>query len=902
MAEHAEGGEVRPDPDALLRRVAAEEARAGLGRLKIFFGYAPGVGKTYAMLESARRLRAEGVDVVIGCVETHGRAETARLLEGLEVLPRREVVRAGARFDEFDLDAALARRPSVLLLDELAHTNAHGSRHVRRWDDACELLDAGIGVHTTLNVQHLEGLNDIVAQITSVRVRETVPEAVIARAEEIELVDLSPEELLERLREGRVYVPEQIERAATHFFRRGNLLALRELALRRAAERVDHDIRSYREEHAIRETWPAAEHILACIGPSPGSARLARAAARMAAGLRAPWTAAWVDAAGLSLSAADATRLEANLALAERLGAQVMRMQGERVAPTLLGWARRRNVTRVVIGKPTHPRWRDRLRGSLLDEIVRGSGDIEVHVIAGEVGPSDSRVSERGRRAPPRAYAIALLQAAVATAIGVLWRTHLALPDVVMLYLVGIVLVAVRFGRGPSVAASAVSVAAYDFFFVPPYHTFSVSEIRNVLTFTMMFGAGLLLSSLTLRLRRQELAARDREARTAGLYALSRELGAAIDTPRIAAVIAGRAADALGGGAIVLLPDGSEGLREAARHGSANPLDEHEQAVARWTLDHGRPAGLGTGTVPGSAHLMLPLASGPRTHGVLAALTADGRPPDAEQRQILDAFCRQAALALERARLAQEAREAELRAHAEELRASLLSAVSHDLRTPLATIKMAAAALRPAPDAVGAGERGPLAEAILGEADRLERLVGNLLDMTRVEAGNLEVKREWVPLEEIVGSATARLEGLLGRRPLRIDLPTGLPLVAADPILLEQVFVNLIENAVRHAPGDTPIDITARESATGLAIEVGDRGPGLPAGQEARIFDKFFRAGAGKPAGAGLGLAICRGIVEAHGGTIAAANRQDGGALFSLTLPVPNDTPRPPLEFPEDAP
>ncbi len=903
MTDPAREPPARPDPDDLLRRVQADQDRAGRGRLKLFFGYAPGVGKTYAMLESARRLRAEGADVVVGCVETHGRAETAALLAGLEVLPRREHRAAGAVFGEFDLDHALRRRPQVLLLDELAHTNAPGGRHAKRWGDARELLDEGVTVHTTLNVQHLESLNDVVEQITGVRVRETVPDEVLVRADEMELVDLPPEELLARLREGRVYVPEQIERAASRFFRRGNLLALRELALRRAAERVDSDVRAYREEHAIQETWPAAERILVCVGPSPSSDRLVRAAARMAAGLRAPWSGAWGPLAGAQPgSAPDSARLEASLALAERLGGEVVRLEGGKVAPTLLAWARRHNVTRIVIGKPTHSRWRDRVRGSLLDAVVRGSGDIEVHVIAGDASPTEIRGRASRAAADLRGYAWAAAQAAAATVVGVAGRDQLAAPDVVMVFLVGIVLIALRFGRGPSVVASALAVMSYDFFFVPPVHAFSVHDLRHLLTFGMMFGAGLLLSDLTLRLRRQERSARAREERTAALYALSRDLGAAATGPDLARVVATHAAAGAEGSAAVLLPDSDGSLREAAHAGPAGPVDDNARAVGRWVLEHGRPAGLGTETVRGATRLRPPLARGPRVPGLLAVPPGDGRPPDAEQRQTLEAAARQAALALERASLAEAARLADLRARTEELRSSLLSTVSHDLRTPLATIKGAATVLRAGLPADGPAEGVALARSIEDEADRLERLVGNLLDMTRLESGELRLQREWIPLEEIVGAAATRLEEPLGARPLVVDLPSDLPLLAVDATLLEQVFVNLLENALRHAPGDTPIEVRAREAGGSVTVEVADRGPGLPAGAEARLFEKFFRAGSPARRGAGLGLAICRGIVEAHGGRIAAANRPDGGAVFRFTLPVPGDTPRLTDPVPEDAP
>ncbi|HEX7476615.1 MAG TPA: DUF4118 domain-containing protein, partial [Polyangiales bacterium] len=506
----------RPDPDALLRRVKAEEARAQHTKLKIFFGFAPGVGKTYAMLESAQRLRAQGVDVVIGVIETHGRKETAGLLEGLQLLPRKLIEYRGTKLEEFDLAGALARKPTVLLLDELAHTNAPGMQHPKRYQDVQELLEAGIEVHTTLNVQHVESLNDVVAQITAVRVRETVPDAILDRADEIELVDLPPDDLLQRLREGKVYLREQAARAVDHFFQRGNLLALRELALRRTADRVDAEMQAYRLEHDIHSTWAAGERILVCVSPSPASARLARAARRMAAGLRAPWTAVYVEPTTIApMSEADRSRLDAHLRLVESLGGDVVRLTGDRISTALLEHARKHNVTRILIGKPTHPRLRDRLRGSLLDDLVRGSGDIDVHVISGDDGgaPAPEPPRKPQGRVELRNLVWTTLLVAAATAAAALVRGVLASPDTVMLYLLVIMIVAVRFGRRASLLAAASSVAAYDFFFVPPYYTFAVSDVRHVLTFAMMFGVGVVMSSLTARIRQQERNALDREAR-----------------------------------------------------------------------------------------------------------------------------------------------------------------------------------------------------------------------------------------------------------------------------------------------------------------------------------------------------------------------------------------------------
>lgn len=880
----------RPDPDALLSRVRAEEARQRRARLKVYLGYAPGVGKTFTMLENARELLASGTEVVVGIVDTHGRYDTAALVLGLPLLPRRKVEQKGRTLEELDLDAALARRPSVILVDELPHTNAPGSRHEKRWQDVLDLLDAGIDVHTTMNVQHIESLNDVIAQITTVRVRETVPDALLERADEIELVDIPPEELLRRLQDGKVYVPEQAARAIDHFFRRGNLLALRELALRRAADRIDADMRAYRDEHAIDAPWPAAERILVCVGPSPASARLVRATRRMAAGLRAPWIAAYVELLGAPPDAGAKQRIDAHLRLAESLGAEVVRLTGARIGDALLHYARRQNVTRIVLGKPTHARILDRLRSSVLDDVVRGSGDIDVHVLSGDtMGPEEAPRARAGEaRRSGFVWAAALV--GVTTGIAHLARTYVAQPDVAMLYLLTVVLVATRVGRGPSIFAAALSVGAYNFFFVPPYFTLRVHDLRNLLTFAMMFAAGLLLSALTIRIRSQEQSAREREQRTAALYTLSRDLGAATDAPGLANVLTRHVSELLRCSAAVILPDDAGNLSVASATPSM-PRGVEKEGVSHWVMEHGRPAGLGTGTLPGTPIACFPLGSGPAVLGVLAIAPPDGKPLGTEERHTMLAFARQAAVALSRARLAEEVKTSALRARTEELRSSLLSTVSHDLRTPLATITGAATTLRDPTAALSEQQRADLLESICEEADRLERLVRNLLEMTRLEAGGIELKREWLPIEEVIGAALTRLENKLAGRKVTVELPPDLPLVSVDPLLMEQVFVNLLDNADKHTPPDAPIEILAREGDGDVTVEVLDRGPGLVPGTESKVFEKFFRGPSREAFGAGLGLAICKGVVEAHGGSIVAENREGGGAVFRLRLPFSGPPP-----------
>jgi two-component system, OmpR family, sensor histidine kinase KdpD len=879
----------RPDPETLLARVKEEERRAGRGRLKIFFGASPGVGKTYAMLEEARARTRDGIDVVVGVVETHGRVETAALLEGLEVLPRRSLAYRGVTLKEFDLDAALARRPSLMLVDELAHTNAPGSRHARRFQDVEELLSAGIDVYTTLNVQHLESLNDVVAQITGIQVRETVPDSILEQADELEVADLSAEDLLKRLEEGKVYVPEEAARAIDRFFRKGNLIALRELALRRAAERVDAQMRGYMREHGIRETWPAGERVLVCIGPNPAGARLVRAGKRMATSLKCDWTVLYVEAPGQRISASDREALVQNLQLAEELGAQTATVSGLNAAEEMLAYARAHNVTKIVVGKPTHSRWRDKLFGSTLDQLVRGSGEIDVYIITGDVAATQRAPAPRtGQVSPPGEYVRAALVIAACGAISFPLFTRLSVTDVAMIYLLGVIFVASRYGRGPSVFASLLSIASFDFFFVPPRFTFAVSDVRYALTFGVMLAAALVASHLTLRIRAQAQTARDRERRTGAVYAMSRALAAARTPADLIAIATRHLTDTFGAEMQILMPDPAGRLE-------GGTLDEKERSVAQWVFDHGQRAGAGTDTLPSASGLYVPLAASTGVVGVLAVRAADPtRFEDPTLLQLLETFAGQAALALERAQLADRAQKEEVEVEAERLRTSLLSSLSHDMRTPLGTITGAASSLLEAPGrgTITEPAKRELLQSILDEASRMNRLIGNLLDMIRVESGALKVQKEWQPLEEPVGVALIRLQDRLREHPVEVHLPSDLPLIPMDGVLIEQVFVNLLENAVKYTPPGTPIEIAAVPLDGQVRVDVADQGPGVPPGEERRIFDKFYRvAGEGPVSGVGLGLTICRGIVTAHGGRIWVENRPGGGALFRFTLPLGAEPP-----------
>jgi len=878
--------EQRPDPDELLAQVQAEEARSRRGRLKVFFGAAPGVGKTYAMLEAARARRAEGVDVLVGWAETHGRQETQALLEGQEVLPPRLLRYRGRELREFDLDAALERRPTLILVDELAHTNAPGSRHAKRWRDVQELLSAGIDVYTTMNVQHLESLNDVVAQITGVTVAERVPDSVFEETDELELVDLPPDDLIKRMKEGKVYVPEMAEQAMRSFFRPGNLIALRELALRKSADRVDLQMQRYRKEHAVGGVWPTAERVLVCLGPSPYGQHLVRSARLLASRLKAEWIAVYVETpAHGRMASGDREQLERTLRLAEQLGGKVVALSGPDTAEEILAFARSRNVSKIVLGKPPRGGWGSWFRPAFVDELIRNSGGIDIHIIGGSPEERLAR-ARRARRPewPVRPYLWGLAVSVLCTLVAAALHPFVAPVNLAMVYLLGVVLVAARYGAAASVLASVVSVGLFDFFFVPPYLTFAVSDSQYLITFTVMLAVALITSNLTARVREQADRARVAQRRTQAMYDLTQDLARARDPAAVAAAAARHLYDFYGAQSAFFLPDGLGGLEVAADLDASFAARIEEVSVARWVFEHRQPAGLDTDTLPGSDALYLPMEASGGIVGVAGIRPMqDPAKTASEQRHLLEAVVGQTALALERSLLADKARSAQVEAESERLRSTLLSSVSHDFRTPLATIVGASSALLEGP--LKEGQAPELLQSILEESERLSRYVNNLLNMTRLESHSLKLDRQWQPLEEAVGSALGRLKHLLEGRKVSVDIPDSLPMVAIDAQLMEQVFLNLLENAVRHTPSGSPVEISGRAGDGALEIRVEDRGPGLPAGLERRIFDKFYRS-APHAEGAGLGLAICDAIVSAHGGSIRAENREGGGASFIIALPT----------------
>lgn len=881
----------RPDPDRLLARVQAEESRSTRGTLKIFFGYAAGVGKTYAMLEAARREKAEGVDVVVGYVEPHGRVETEALLSGLEALPTRSLDYQNVTLREFDLDAALSRRPKLLLVDEIAHTNAPGSRHAKRWQDVEELLAAGIDVWTTLNVQHLESLNDVIAQITGVIVRETLPDAVIERADEIELIDLTPDELVERLQSGKVYLPRQAERALQSFFQKGNLVALRELSLREAADRLQKDVESARNEKAVKSPWATRDRLLVCVGPSPTSARLIRTAKRLADALNAEWLAVAVNTRGDESTPDDSRqRVARHLGLASRLGAETRVLVATNAATALLEYARDHNVSKIIIGKTSRSWWSRIFGGGVIEKILDGSGDIDVYIIRGKSeGPPLAHSPPRTRPTPWGHY---LASAAVVTVCGLLgWASHawrLAEANIVMVFLLGVVVVATRFGRGPAVATAVANVLVFDFFFVPPYFTFSVNDAQYLITFAVMLGIGLLVSALTIRVHERLLTVQRQERRTASLYRLTKQLSEVVGLDFLVPIAGKQLAEIFNGEVVLFLrePGRPVELRFGAETSVAQvPVNA---VVAQWVADHDQPAGLETDTLPNATALFLPLIGSQRTVGAVGVRPADSqRFLDPEQHRLLETCASLIALSIERDQSVLQAQQATIQAETEQMRSSLLSSVSHDLRTPLASITGAATSLQDA--STPAADRQEMLGTIVSESRRLSRLVENLLEMSRLESGSALPNRQWHVLEEIVGSAIAQVRRDFGDRTLHVSVPGDLPLLYLDDVLLEQVLVNLLENAARYTPKGCRVEITARVVGRQVEIRVADNGPGLPPGMEERVFEKFVRGpshAADSRTGVGLGLAICRAAVQAHGGRITARNRPEGGVEFLIALPL----------------
>jgi len=888
----------RPNPDDLLDRVMRDEDRQARGRLKIFFGSSAGVGKTYAMLAAARSLQEQGEQVLAGIVETHGRADTEAMLEGIERLPLRSTQYRDRTLHEFDLDAALERKPTFILVDELAHSNVPGSRHAKRWQDIEELLHAGIHVYTTVNVQHIESLNDVVGQITGIRVHETIPDHVFDEADDVTLVDLPPDELLQRLKEGKVYLPQQAEKAGRNFFRKGNLLALREIALRRTADRVDADMREYRADRSIVQLWQTKERIVVAIGARADEDKLVRAAARLAAKLQADWLAVHVDAPSWPrVTLAGRERILKNLKLAQSLGAETASITGEDVAQALVQFARSRNAGKLVIGQSHGGGWKRWWRKNLAERIAANGQDIDVYTVARpEESVRDDSVrtpveetrDDSGRLRRRRGYLWATVSCAVTTALASWLIAYLHPANVIMLYLVGVMIVAVRYGRSASALASIMSVLAFDFFFVAPRFSISVSDAQYLITLLVMLAVSLFISSLASRMRHQANVAMLREARAGNLYMLGKELAAVLTLEQILEIGRRHLGAVFGAKTAFCLPDSGENVRVAApEEHDAHALQDVDLGVAQWVYDNDQAAGRGTATLPAAQALYLPLNATMRTRGVLAFVAEDPlQLALPENRQMLEIFCSQIAMAIERLHYAEVAQDALVTMESERLRNSLLSAISHDLRTPLTSLVGSAEALARQPS-LGADER-EMAVTISEQSQRMSGLVENLLDMARLQSGGITLNRQWNSIEEVVGTALRLLNKTLGERRVETHLPADLPLVRFDAVLIERVFANLIENAVKYAPAGEIIVVDARANAGMMEISVIDRGPGFPAGMEERAFEKFTRGDTeSSTPGVGLGLAICRAIIDAHGGAIRALPGDAGrGARVCFTLPL----------------
>lgn len=870
--------DARPDPDELLRAIG-DEARSA--KLKIFLGASAGVGKTYSMLGEAREQQRRGLAVRIGYVETHGRKETEALVEGLAQIPLKVIDYRGAQLQELDVEAIKTERPDLVLIDELAHTNAPGSLHAKRWQDVEDVLAAGIDVYTAVNIQHLESLNDVVAQVTGVRVAETVPDSFFERADEIEVVDIPPAELQQRLKEGKVYVPERVEQALEGFFKTSNLTALRELALRRAADSVDAEMRRLRTQQGVQETWSTRERVVVCVAPNRLANRVVRAAARLGAVSHAEVMAVYVESdRQTARSTEEHAEAQSALALARELGMEVVQLQGHDIVAEIIDFARRRNASLVVVGKPIRPRWKEVLFGSVVDELVRASGDIDVHVITGEpvAAPKPQNPVVTSATFTLGGSALVLGVTALATGVGFALFQGFGIANVAMVYVLAVAVCATRTSAWESAAAALLGVLSFNFFFVEPRFTFAVSDVRYVLVFAVMLMVAIVISTLTHRLRNQLQASSARERTTASLYALSRQLAQSRSKRDLAAAAAKEIRENFHGDVAVFLHSGT-GLVNLEPSRTGFESDPSELAVANWVLERGVSAGIGTDTLPGSSALYLPLKGSDSTVGVLA-FSPSGEFQAFTQRQLLETFANALGLALERAILAKASNDARVLAESERIRSTLLSSISHDLRTPLTSITGAASSLME-----GASNR-ELAETIYQESIRLNQQIQNLLDMTRLQSGGVVLDRKWHAAGDLMSTALRHTQPVLGGRPVKFVVPADLPLLFVDGLLIEKALINLLENAGRHTGPQDAVELSARLQGTSLYLTVQDSGPGIAPSERDNLFQPGFK---GEKGGHGLGLAIVKAIIDLHGGEVSVEN--DRGARFTLRLPLPDHQP-----------
>jgi two-component system sensor histidine kinase KdpD len=879
----------RPSADALLQSAKSEHQ----GRLKIFLGAAPGVGKTYEMLLAGRKRRDEGADVVIGVVETHGRVETEALVDGLELIPRRSVAYRGRELPEMDIDAILARRPQLVLVDELAHTNAEGSRHTKRYQDVEELLAQGIDVYSTLNIQHLESLNDVVAQITHVRVRETLPDRIVDRADEVELIDLTPKDLIQRLKEGKVYLGDAADRALQHYFAEGNLTALRELALRRTAQRVDDQMLNYMQAHAIAGPWAAGERLLVCVNEHPASFGLVRYAKRAADRLQARWVAIHVETTRYHhLSEKERDRVDEALRLAERLGGDAVTLPGSAIAGDLIGYARANNITQIIIGKSHRSRLFEFLHGSVVRDLVRQSGNIGIHVVAGQQVKEDATAGETAVATTPFSvtpYVGSAITVGLALLASLGIDHFIDLPNISMMFLAAVLFSAVQYGLLPSLFASILSTLAYNYFFLDPIHTFTVADPSNVIALFFFLMVAILTSNLTAKVRAEARASRQRAASTAALYNFSRKVAAIGEMDDLLWAVAHQIALMLRVHVILLLPEESGEITVRIGYPPDDELNAADLAAARWAWDHGKPAGRGAETLPGAQRLFLPLATERGKIGVMGLDREEPGPMFApDQKRLLDALCDQAAVAIERISLMQDIDKARVVSETEQLRTALLTSISHDFRTPLASIIGSVSSLRSLWQKFPDETREDLLRTAQEEAERLNRFIGNILDMTRLEAGALAPSAQPTDIAEVADTALNQAKPILAQHRVRTDIPADLPLLNLDATLTGQILVNLLDNAAKYAAPGSEITLGISRNAQSIDVVVRDEGPGIPTEDLNRVFDRFFRVSGAdrRRAGTGLGLAICRGFAQAMGASITASNRTDrSGAVFTLSFP-----------------
>jgi two-component system sensor histidine kinase KdpD len=885
----------RRDPDQLLAQIESEEDQQRRGKLKIFLGYAAGVGKTYAMLEAAQRLKHEK-KLVVAYVETHGRKETEALLSGLEIIPNKQFEYRGIHMPEMDLDAVIELKPELALVDELAHTNAPGSRHPKRYQDVEEMLEAGIDVYSTLNIQHLESLRDSVAQITSVWVRESVPDSVIDEASEIELIDLPPDDLLQRLNEGKVYISEQVAHAVANFFRKGNLSALREFSMRVAADRVDDQVKAYMSQQSIRGPWPTAERLMVCITPGRWGNRLLHTARSLASQLNARWTAVHVETpASVNMSSEQQEQLTNLMRQAERLGASVEILHGISVSRTILDYAYKNSITKIIIGKPQDVHLRNLLSRSVANQIVRHSKYIDVYIVSGK-----GQALEKSEPAIVRfsfkwwAYLVSLGMVGAATGIGAVFQPWFYPINIIMLYLLSIVLSAVYFGFGPSIMASVLSLLAFDFFFIPPYNTFAIAELHYLFTFAVLFAVGIITSYLTSGIRQQSDASRQREFETGTLYSLSKYFAGTIGLQATLLAVIQSAGEKFKQNAVIFLSDKQKSkLSGAFPDHLGDIITENESAVASWSFDHQKAAGSGTDTLPDSRVLYLPLTTAHGKVGVLGVW-----PKDDEDRltvqydRLLKAFADLAGMAIERAQLAEAASEAKILEASQKLQTALLNSISHDLRTPLVSIIGVLSSLQDEGVHLDDAARANMIQVALEESERLNHLITNLLDVSKLEAGALKLSTQPAEVQDIIGAALEQIGNHYRDRTIKVNVADELPYVMVDFSLIVQVIVNLLDNALKYSSSTSPVEVSAKTTEGRLQIEVEDRGIGIPKGELLQVFDKFYRVQ--RPdnvSGTGLGLSICKGIIEAHNGSVIALNREGGGTIIRIQLPLTGARP-----------